>query len=160
MNFWTGRVVINFMNFPGWTKFRCASLIISALFLYGFGGLFGVSPVTPVRLEPFLDKVGKLTIARLIAPVEGGTLAAVVINFEGHHLTADSANMYIEKPLQGSPREVIGDEIEAFHFRLSEVKNNNGKILGYFLVREGRLEGQYLDNDETLVLTGEEPTLP
>ena len=148
------------MNFPGWTEFRCASLIISALFLYGFGGLFGVSPVTPVKLEPFLDKVGKLTIARLTTPVDGGTLAAVVINFEGHHLTADSANMEIEKSFQGSPREVIGDEIEAFHFRLSEVKNNNGKILGYLLVREGRLADSYLEKNETIFLTGEQPTLP
>ena len=73
-------------------------LLIAALFLYGFGGLFGVSPVTPVKLEPYLDKVGSLSIARLTTPVDGGTIAAVIINFEGHRLTADSTNMEIEKP--------------------------------------------------------------
>ena len=152
---------MNFMDDPGWIQFRFASFIIAALFLFGCGGLLGVSPIRPVALEPFLDKNGRLTVVRLTTPVDGGTLAAVVVNFKDQRLKADSANMNIEAPFQGSPREVIGDdEIEAFHFRLSEVKNEDGKLLGYLLVREGRLVDSYLDNNETLVLTGEEPKTP
>ena len=152
--------VLGVLNFSGWTKFRFAFLLIAALFLYGFGGLFGVSPVTPVKLEPYLDKVGSLAIARLATPVEGGTLAAVIINFEGHHLTADSANMEIEKSFRGKPRDIVEKDVEPYKFRLSEVKNKNQKILGYLMVREGRLAGQDLNNNESLFLTGEEAKLP
>ena len=147
-------------GFWGNTEGGTTILLIAALFLYGFGGLFGVSPVTPVKLEPYLDKVDSLSIARLTTPVEGGTIAAVIINFEGHRLTADSTNMEIEKPYRGKPRNIVEDDVEPYKYSLSEVKNKNQKILGYLMIREGRLAGQYLDNDASLDLTGEEPKLP
>ena len=146
-------------------KFTRRSFILAALFmsfaaLSGAESIFGVSPITPVALGPFIDKPARLTVARLTTPVEGGTLAAAVVNFKGQNLKVDSSNMNIEAPFQGSIRQVMGDAIEAFHFSLSEVKNKNGKILGYLLVRRGRVIGSYLENDGSLFLTGEDPKTP
>lgn len=141
-------------------SFMLAALFMSFAVLSGAESIFGVSPITPVASEPFIDKNARLTVVRLTTPVEGGTLAAVVVNFKDQNLKADSSNMNIEAPIQGSLRQVMGDSIEAFHFSLSEVKNNNGKILGYLLVRTARLADSYLDENESLVLTGEEPKMP
>ena len=143
-------------------KFTRRSFILAALFisfavLSGFQGLFGVSPITPVALGPFIDKPARLTVVRLTTPVHGGTLAAVVVNFKGQNLKVDSSNMHIQRPFQGTPRQVMGHAVEAQHFRFSEVKNKNGKILGYLLVRRGRVIGSYLENDDSLFLTGEDP---
>ena len=134
-------------------------LIFILFFASGFTGLFGRGPLRAVRPEPFLDRAGRLTMVHLTGPYAGGTLAAVVVNFEGQNLRAESGNMNIKKPFQGKLRELINDANELFNFTLFEVKNQNGKLLGYLFARERRLVGQYLEN-ETLVLSGVEPQIP
>ena len=147
------------MRFSRRTCLKIFTLIFILFFASGFTGLFGRGPLQAVKLEPFLDRAGRLSEVHLTGPYVGGTLAAIVVNFEGQNLTADSGDMNIEKPFQGTLRNIINDEIERFNFTLFEVKNRNGIILGYLLAREGRLVGQYLEN-ETLILTGVEPRFP
>ena len=139
--------------------YQIFTLIFIFFFASGFTGLFGRGPLQAVRPEPFLDRAGRLTMLHLTGPYDGGTLAAVVVNFEGQNLTAKSGNMNIKKPLQGKLRELINDANELFNFNLFEVKNQNGILLGYLFARERRLVGQYLEN-ETLVLAGIEPQHP
>jgi hypothetical protein len=138
---------------------RWIVIVISFLFASGFGGLFGKDTLTPVHLKPLLNKVARLSEARLMGDVDGGDLAAVVVNFEGQNLRADSGNMNIGEPYRGTMQAVVEKDFKPYSYHLFEVKNQNDPILGYLLVREGRLASRYLEKN-TIVLTGREARLP
>jgi hypothetical protein len=141
------------------TNPRWIVIVISFLFASGFAELFGKDTLTPVQLEPFLNKVARLSEAHLMGDVDGGDLAAVVVNFEGQNLRADSGNMDIGKPYRGTLQAIVAKDLMPYKYHLFEVKNRSGPILGYLLVREGRLSGRYLKNN-TIILTGQEARLP
>ena len=144
---------------PKRTYPRWIIIVISFLFASGFGGLFGKDTLTPVHLDPLLNKVARLSEAHLMGDVDGGDLAAVVVNFEGQNLETDSGNMDIGKPYRGTMQAIVAKDLMPYKYHLFEVKNRSGPILGYLLVREGRLAGRYLEKN-TIVLTGKEARLP
>jgi hypothetical protein len=132
-------------------------MIFVFLLATGCGGRFDT--LRPVDLGPLMNKPGRLTEAHLLADVEGGTLAAVVVNFQGQNLKAESARMDIGKPFKGTMQDIVMKDNEPYKYHLFEVKNQAGPVLGYLLVRDGRLVGQYLEKD-TVFLQGREPRLP
>ncbi len=152
--FYEGRSLMPKRTYPRWIV-----IVISFLFASGFGGLFGKDTLTPVHLKPLLNKVARLSEVRLVGDVDGGDLAAVVVNFEGQNLKADSGNMDIGKPYRGTMQAVVEKDFKPYSYHLFEVKNRSGLILGYLLVREGRLVSRYLENN-TIVLTGRDARLP
>ena len=108
-------------------------------------------------MGPFLDRPARLTVVRLISDVDSGTLAAVVINFAGQNLQADSINMNFEPPITGTLQDILAGVFERYKWDLFEVRGSDRKLLGYLLAHQNRLVGHYFENNGTLMLRGAIP---
>ena len=111
-------------------------------------------------MGPFLDRRVRLTVVRLISDVDSGTLAAVIVNFEGQNLRADSINMNFEPTVTGTLQDILAGVLESYKFDLFEVRGHDRKLLGYMLVHQNRLVGHYFQNDGTFILQGAIPKAP
>lgn len=89
--------------------------------------------------------------------MDSGTLAAVIVNFPGQTLRADSTNMKIGKPARGTPRGILNTVLEPYKFYLFEVRHPDGKLLGYLMAHKYRPAEYYLEGDQTLMLHGRIP---
>ncbi len=132
------------------------SLALAAFLLVASGciGPIGEGPFRAIEMGPFLDRPARLTVVRLISDVDRGTLAAVIVNFEGQNLRADSINMNFEPTVTGTLQDILAGVFERYKFDLFEVRGRDRKLLGYLLAHQNRLAGHYFENDGTLILQG------
>jgi hypothetical protein len=138
------------------------SLALLAFMLVATGciGPIGEGPLRAIEMGPFLDRPARLTVAHLIADVDGGTLAAVVINFKDQNLRADSFSMNFEPTVTGTLQDILAGVSERYKFDLFEVRGRDRKLLGYLLARQYRLVGHYFENNGILILDGAFPRAP
>ncbi len=71
-------------------------------------------PLRAIKMGPFLDRRVRLTVIRLISDVDSGTLAAVIVNFEGQNLRADSINMNFEPTVTGTLQDILAGVSERY----------------------------------------------
>ncbi len=133
------------------------ALLLLVFAAAGCSGQTGGVLLRAVAPAPFLDRPAQLTAAYLISDVDSGTLAAVIVNFPGQTLRAESINMNIEKPAKGTLGEILKTVLEPYKFDLFEVRRPDGKLLGYLMAHKHRLAGYYLEGDQTLILRGRIP---
>ncbi len=136
------------------------ALLTFLLVVTGCIGLISEDPLRAIEMGPFLDRPARLTVARLIADVDGGTLAGVVINFKDQNLRTDSFSMNFEPTVTGTLQDILAGVSERYKFDLFEVRGRDRKLLGYLLARQYRLVGHYFENDGTLILDGAFPRAP
>ncbi len=138
------------------------SLALAAFMLVVTGciGPIGEGPLRAIEMGPFLDRPARLTEVHLIPDVDSGTLAAVIVNFEGQNLRADSNNMNFEPTASGTLQDILAGVLERYKFDLFEVRGRDRKLLGYLLAHQYRLVGHYFENDGTLILNGAIPRAP
>jgi len=132
------------------------SLALAAFMLVATGciGPIGEGPLRAIEMGPFLDRPARLTVVHLLSDVDSGSLAAVIVNFEGQNLRADSNNMNFEPTVTGTLQDILAGVLESYKFDLFEVRGRDRKLLGYLLAHENRLVGYYFENDGALILNG------
>ena len=133
------------------------ALLTFLLVVTGCIGLISEDPLRAIEMGPFLDRPARLTVARLIADVDGGTLAGVVINFKDQNLRTDSFSMNFEPTVTGTLQDILAGVSERYKFDLFEVRGRDRKLLGYLLARQYRLVGYYFENNGILILDGADP---
>lgn len=133
------------------------ALLLLVFAATGCPALTGGALLHAVTPTPFLDRPAQLTSMHLISDVDSGTLAAIIANFPGQTLRANSLNMNIGKPVRGTLGDIMKNVLEPYKFDLFEVRRSDGKVLGYLMAHNHRLAGYYLEGNQTLILRGRVP---
>lgn len=133
-----------------WTRLTALALVFS--FTAGFTGLFPPGPIRPVSSKRFLDRPARLTMLHNATAVRGGSLVAVIVNFDGYDLAVTSNQLTAETTVQGTVRKFLDATPEPYHYDLFEVRNQAEKILGYLLMHGERVESTFLYNDKEVFI--------
>lgn len=154
----TSRKPITLLRYDYWVCLVC----VAALFFVttGFSGLIPPGLIRPVALEPFLDRLARLTMLHNSTPVRGGTLVAVIVDFEGYGLAVTSTRLTAEPSIRGTVGKLLAGKREPHHYDLFEVRNRAGRILGYLLMHGERVESYFLDNDKEVFIDVAEVLTP
>ncbi len=141
---------------------RLAALAILAAAASGFtgnlpSGLFKLTEVTS-----YLHLPARVTRLRSVAPVYGSdtNIAAVVVNFPGQTLHIESSNMIAGATVDETLFSVIDGNPEAHEFLFYEIRNIDGKTVGYLLARDDSLEFVSLGMDGEMFLSAQDPAEP
>ncbi len=113
-------------------------------------------------MDPFLDQPAQAIKVRAIGAVLGGIsdLAAAVLNFEGHTLRVESGNLLIENAEKATLQEILEGETDLHEFRFYEVRNIEGRTVGYLLAREDWMDFIALEKNGKLLLSARDPAEP
>jgi hypothetical protein len=131
---------------------RLTSLALVFSFTAGFAGLFPPGPIRPVPIKPFLDRPARLTMLHNVTVVRGGSLVAVIVDFDGYDLAITSTQITAETIVQGTVRNFLDATPEPYFYDLFEVHNKAGEILGYLLMHGERIESTFLYNDKEVFI--------
>ena len=136
------------------------SLAIIFSFTTGFAELFQGGNLRPVAIQPLRDQPARLTMLHNATPVKGGTLVAVIVNFEGQNLTVSSSRLSPDGPVAGNIGAFLDGRLEPYRFRFFEVRNRSGKILGYLLMHRERVDNHFLYDDKNVFIEPMEVETP
>ncbi len=141
---------------------RIAALIFLAVLAPGFSAAFPGGLFRPVSMDPFLDHPAQAIKVRAIGPVLGGIsdLAAAALNFEGHTLRVESGNLLIENAEKATLQEILDGETDLHEFQFYEVRNIEGRTVGYLLARENWMDFIALEKSGGLLLSAQDPVEP
>ena len=113
-------------------------------------------------MAPFLGQPAQAIKVRAVGASLGGIsdLAAATLNFEGHTLRVESVDLLIEGSEKTTLQEILDGETDLHEFHFYEVRNIEGRTVGYLLAREDWMDFIALEKNGNLFLSAQEPVEP
>ncbi|HJP14201.1 MAG: hypothetical protein QF701_14640 [Nitrospinota bacterium] len=159
------------------SRLRLAALALLAAAASGFtgnltSGLFHLTEVTS-----YLHLPARITKFRSVSPIYGSdsNIAAVILNYPGQTLRIESNNLIAGNTKTETLFNITDGNPEAHEFLFYEIRNIDGKTVGYLLARDDWIEFVSLGKDGSCsyrprtrralapagcILTGEAVTAP
>jgi hypothetical protein len=139
---------------------RLAVLALLFSFSTGFTELFQGGNIRPVAIQPLRDQPARLTMLHNGTPVKGGTLVALIVNFDGQNLTVSSSMLSAQGPVAGNIGAFLDGRLEPYQYRFFEVRNRSGKVLGYLLMHREQVDNHFLYGDKNVFIEPVEVETP
>ncbi len=141
---------------------RLAVLAALAAALPGFSNYFPGGLFRSLEVTSYLHRPARITRIRSMSAEFGAIsdVAAVVLNYKGQNLRVESSDLIIGADETGTLLDVIEGEPTAHEFRFFQVRNLEGRTVGYLLARDNWLQFVAMEKNGNLYLVAHDPAEP